>query len=78
MNFSRIRQTMTDDACDIVSALNQAPALTLQAILFITKGSEHATRFMLEQMAAFDVATENNGLWRLTETFKASSYQVTA
>ncbi|ARF52009.1 hypothetical protein [Pantoea stewartii] len=78
MNFPLIRQTMTDDACDIVSALNQAPALTLQAILFITKGSEHATRFMLEQMAALGVASENNGLWRLTEEFKASSYQVTA
>jgi hypothetical protein len=78
VNFSRIRQTMTDDACDIVSALSQAPALTLQAIIFIAKGNEHATRFILEQMAVLDVATENNGLWRLTETFKASSYQATA
>ncbi|ARF51933.1 hypothetical protein [Pantoea stewartii] len=77
MNFSLIRQTMTDDACDIISALSQAPALTVRAILFITKGGEHATRFMLEQMAALGVATESNGLWRLTQTFKASSYQVT-
>ncbi len=58
MNFSLIRQTMTDDACDIISALSQAPALTVRAILFITKGGEHATRFMLEQMAALGVATE--------------------
>ncbi len=55
MNFSLIRQTMTDDACDIISALSQAPALTVRAILFITKGGEHATRFMLEQMAALGV-----------------------
>lgn len=78
MNFSPIRQSMTDDACEIVSALSQAPALTLQAILFITKGNPHATRFILEQMAVRGVAVDNNGLWQLTEAFRASAYRATA
>jgi len=58
MDFSPIRQRMTDDACEIVSALSQAPALTLQAIIFITKGNQHATRFILEQMAVRGVAVD--------------------
>lgn len=72
MNFTEIRQTMTDDACDIVSALSQAKVLTLQAIIFMTGAKEHTTRFILEQMAALDVASEDNDLWRLTNGFKAS------
>lgn len=72
MNFLSIRQTMTDDAYDIFTALKQTPFLTLQAIVFISGAGEHATRFILEQMAARSVAAENNGLWQLTEGFKAS------
>lgn len=72
MSFTDIRQTMTDDAHDIVSALCQASVLTLQAVIFITGADECATRFILEQMAALGVATENDGLWQLTEEFKDS------
>ncbi|MCX8957237.1 hypothetical protein EHW65_08120 [Erwinia psidii] len=72
MNFYQIRQTMTDDAYDIVSAFSQTASLTLQAIAFITGQREHATRFILEQMAVLDVTVENNGLWCLTDGFKAS------
>lgn len=73
MNFTEIRQTMTDDACEVVSALCQASGLTLQAIIFITKGGEHATRFILEQMLALGVATEHDGLWQLTSAFQATA-----
>ncbi len=58
MNFYQIRQTMTDDAYDIVSAFGQSASLTLQAIAYITGQREHATRFIHEQMAVFDVAVE--------------------
>lgn len=75
MNFYQIRQTMTDDAYDIVSAFGQSASLTLQAIAYITGQREHATRFILEQMAVFDVAVEKNGLWCLSEGFKASMHQ---
>lgn len=75
MNFYQLRQTMTDDAYDIVSAFGQSASMTLQAITCITGQREHATRFILEQMAAFDVAVENNGLWCLSEGFKASMHQ---
>ncbi|KAA5957681.1 MULTISPECIES: hypothetical protein [unclassified Pantoea] len=78
MNFSLIRQSMTDDACEIVSALSQSPAITLQAILFITKGKPHTTRFILEQMAVRGLAADNNGLWQLTEAFRASACRATA
>ncbi|NJD00211.1 hypothetical protein WKI72_12955 [Candidatus Erwinia dacicola] len=64
---------MTDDAYDIVSAFSLATSLTLQAIAYITGQEEHATRFILEQMASLDVAVEDNGLWQLTEGFKASA-----
>lgn len=72
MNYTEIRQTMTDDAYAIVSALSQVPALTLQAIILMTGAKEHTTRFILEQMAALGAASEDNGLWRLTDDFKAS------
>ncbi|KAF1366257.1 hypothetical protein [Yokenella regensburgei] len=72
MTFDEIRESMTDEACDIISAFVQETPLTLQAIVFITGQREHATRFILEQMAAGDVVIENNGLWCLTEGFNAS------
>lgn len=72
MNFYQTRQTMTDDAFDIVSAFSQTTSLTLQAIAYIAGQQEHATRFILEQMAVFEIAVENNGLWCLSEEFKAS------
>lgn len=75
MNYSQIRQTMTDDAYDIVSAICVATSLSLQAIAYITGQEEHTTRFILEQMAVLDVAVGNNGLWCLTEGFKASAYE---
>lgn len=75
MNFYQLRQTMSDDAYDIVSAFGQSASLTLQAIAYITGQREHATRFILEQMALFDMAVENNGLWCLSEGFKASMHQ---
>lgn len=75
MNFYLIRQAMTDDAYDVISAFGHTPTLTLQAIAYITGQREHATRFILEQMAVFDVAVENNGLWCLSEGFKASMHQ---
>lgn len=75
MNFYQLRQTMTDDAYDIVSAFGQSASLTLQAIAYITGQREHATRFILEQMAVFDIAVENNGLWCLSEGFKTSMHQ---
>ncbi|WP_158781013.1 hypothetical protein [Pantoea sp. BAV 3049] len=73
MNFNEARQTMTDDACEVVSALSQAPALTLQAIAYITHQKEYATRFILEQMAIFEVVRCESGHWSLTEGFKASA-----
>lgn len=36
MNFKEARQTMTDEAYEIVSALSQASVLHLQAITYIT------------------------------------------
>lgn len=75
MNFYQIRQDMTDDAYDVMSAFGQTTSLTLQAIAYITGQREHATRFILEQMAVFDIAVENNGLWCLSEGFKASMHQ---
>ncbi|MFD1801086.1 hypothetical protein ACFSFZ_02580 [Mixta tenebrionis] len=75
MYFYQIRQTMTDDAYDVISAFGQTASLTLQAIAYMTGQSEHATRFILEQMAVFDVAVEDNGLWCLSEEFKASLHQ---
>lgn len=75
MNFYQLRQTMTDDAYDIVSAFGQSASLTLQAITYITGQREHAIGFILEQMAIFHVAIENNGLWCLSEGFKASMHQ---
>lgn len=75
MNFYQIRQTMTDDAYDIISAFGQSASLTLQAIAYITGQREHAIRFILEQMEVFDVTVENNGLWCLSEGFKASMHQ---
>lgn len=75
MNFYQLRQNMTDDAYDIVSAFDQSASLTLQAIACITGQREYATRFILEQMAVFDIAVENNGLWCLSEGFKASMHQ---
>ncbi|MGP3145881.1 hypothetical protein [Serratia bockelmannii] len=73
MNFTEIRQTMTDDACEVVSALRQASGLTLHAIIFITRGGEHTTRFILEQMAALGVATQRYGLWQLTSEYQATA-----
>ncbi|EHM48841.1 hypothetical protein [Hafnia alvei] len=75
MNFYQIIQTMTDDAYDIVSALNKTESLTPQAIAYITGQREHATRFILEQMAAYDMANEINGQWCLSERFKDSVYK---
>ncbi|TNL09022.1 hypothetical protein CYD30_14525 [Kosakonia cowanii] len=75
MNFYQIRQTMTDDAYDVISAFGQTASLTLQAIVWMTGQREHATRFILEQMAVFDVTVENNGLWSLSEEFKVSMHQ---
>lgn len=75
MNYSQIRQTMTDDAYDIISAFCLATSLSLQAIAYITGQEEHATRFILEQMEVLDVAVYNNGLWCLTEGFKASAHE---
>ncbi|OFC61986.1 hypothetical protein [Candidatus Erwinia dacicola] len=75
MNYSQIRQTMTDDAYDIISAFSLATSLSLHAIAYITGQEEHMTRFILEQMAAFDLAVENHGLWCLTEGFKASAHE---
>lgn len=75
MNFYQICQTMTDDAYDVISAFGQTASLTLQAIAYMTGQREHATRFILEQMAVFDIAVENNGLWCLSEGFKASMHQ---
>lgn len=72
MNFYQTRQTMTDDAYDVVSAFSQTASLTLQAIAYLSGQQEHATRFILEQMAVFEIAVENNGLWCLSEEFKAS------
>jgi DNA-binding IclR family transcriptional regulator len=72
MEFSQIRQSMNDDACNIVSALSQSTSLTLQAITLITGLHEHSTRFILEQMAVFGVVSEDNGLWQLTHGFKVS------
>lgn len=62
MNFYQVRQTMTDNAYDVISAFSQTTSLTLEAIAYITGQREHATRFILEQMAVFDIAVENNGL----------------
>lgn len=78
MKFNQIRQTMTDDAYDIISALDQTASLTLQAITYITGQREHATRFILEQMAVLDITVENNGLWCLSEGVKASMQQPNA
>ncbi len=75
MNFYQIRQTMTDDAYDVISAFGQKASLTLQAIAYMTGQRKHAIRFILEQMAVFDVVVESNGLWCLSEGFKASMHQ---
>lgn len=75
MNFYQIIQTMTDDASDIVSALNKTESLTPQAIAYITGQTENATRFILEQMAAYNMANEINGQWCLSERFKDSVYK---
>lgn len=40
MNFYQIRQTMTDDAYDVIFAFGQTASLTLQAIAYIT-GQNH-------------------------------------
>lgn len=73
MNFTQVRLTMTDDACDIVSALTQAPSLTPQSIAYICGMSEHATRFILEQMALTGVVSEVDRHWSLSRDFKASA-----
>ncbi|WP_312241048.1 hypothetical protein [Pantoea sp.] len=75
MNFYQLRQTMADDAYDVISAFDQTASLSLKAIAYVTGQREHATRFILEQMAVFNVAVENNGLWCLTEGFKVSIHQ---
>ncbi|MGP3123379.1 hypothetical protein ACTVOX_02110 [Serratia marcescens] len=73
MNFTEIRQTMTDDAWEIVSALTQAPSLTLQSVAYICDMSEYATRFILEQMALTGIVSEAGGNWSLTRGFQASA-----
>lgn len=73
MNFTQVHQSMTDEACDIVSALTQSPSLTPQSIAYICGMSEYATRFILEQMALTGVAFEADRHWSLTRDFKASA-----
>jgi len=66
---------MTDDAYDIVSAFCLVTSLSLQDSAYITGQEEYRTSFILEQMAVLDVVIDNNVLWCLTETFKASAYE---
>ncbi|NJD85993.1 hypothetical protein EWM60_15260 [Candidatus Erwinia dacicola] len=77
MNFYQIRQIMTDDAYDVISAFGQTASLTLQAITCMTGQREHATRFILEQRAVFDVPSKIRP-WCLSEGFKASMHQLQA
>ncbi|KGT95287.1 hypothetical protein NG99_04510 [Erwinia typographi] len=78
MNFSAICQTMTDDACEIISALSQSPTLPLHSIVFVTGLDCHVARFILEQMTVSGMAEERNGQWRLSEAFMASRYHAMA
>jgi hypothetical protein len=72
MTFTEARQTMTDDACDILAALDQASGMTLDVITSTTGAGVHVTRFILEQMAVFGLVVSHNGLWELSGAFKTS------